>query len=287
MERRTNPTATNNPGVWIYGARGLEPVTGIPITDRGFRYGLHSFETLRVRHGRAEFVTEHLELLHLSPWAQTLPIAELKDWLSRPFECEGFVRIFVTAGDGPANAAIGESRIYLWFEAREIDATDSAMTVALSPYPAPHHPGQGKSGNYAINLAALADAKARGFDEALLFNAADELVGAGMANVFYSLGGKWFTPLEGRRGVIRGWVMQQTEVMERTLLRSEIGEIESAFLTSSGIGIVPIQAIEGRRLKDDPLVNQLRTEWVGSPILDHRAIPTQGRAVSLNPPSSL
>lgn len=262
MERRTNPT-TNNPGVWSHQAGGLEPVTGIPITDRGFRYGLHSFETLRVRNGRAEFVEAHLELLQLSPWAQKLPIAELSEWLNRPFACEGFVRLFVTAGDGPASPGIGESRIYVWFEARGIEVAPAAMTVALSAFLAPDQPGQGKTGNYAINLAALAEAKARGFDEAFLFNAADELVGACMANCFYVRGGKLFTPPTGRPGVVRSWVKAHMDVTERKLLRSEMADVEFAFLTSSGIGIASISAIEDRGLKVWPLLESLRSALNG------------------------
>jgi len=57
---------------------------------------------------------------------------------------------------------------------------------------------------------------------------------------------------------MRTWVMRQLPVEIRSLNRSEIPEIESAFLTSSGIGIRPIQLIEDRELALDASIPNIR-----------------------------
>jgi len=232
---------------------------GIPITDRGFRYGLHSFETLRVRNGFAEFADEHRELLRQSPWSDGFAEWEkIREWLHQRFSADGMLRLYLTAGDGALTTATSESRFYAWFEPRDFSALPEKVSVAIAPDPAWPQPGSGKTGNYYGNLAALDAARARGFGEAWLFDRNDELVGACLANVFFRRRGKWFTPPGFRAGVIRQWVLSRMPVQIAPLARPEVGEIEAAFLTSSGIGILLIDRIEDRPLEIDAEIAKLR-----------------------------
>lgn len=236
--------------IWEFSGGEFVSVTGLPLTDRGFRYGLHSFETLRVRKGRAEFADEHLALLKLSPWAGGFSEWDrVREWLARDLATEGVLRLYLTAGDGGLTAAVGASRLFAWFEARDFSAPPETISVGLAGDPVGPQPGAGKTGNYYPNLAALDQARARGFGEALVFDGLDQLVGAGLANVFYRRGGHWFTPPGFRAGVVRQWVLSQLPVTIAPITRAEIAEIDAAFLTSSGIGVLPIDRIEDRRLE--------------------------------------
>ena len=51
---------------WIWDGSKFVPATGLPLGDRGVRYGMALFESVAVRNGRPEFLTEHLLRLESS-----------------------------------------------------------------------------------------------------------------------------------------------------------------------------------------------------------------------------
>ena len=108
-----------------------------------------------------------------------------------------------------------------------------------------------KTANYWFNTHALADARRRGFDEALLFNDRAELVSACCANVFLRHGDRLSTPARSsgaRAGVIREWVIARRKVEERRLRREDVTSADEIFLTNSWHGIQPVATLEGRPL---------------------------------------
>src|SRR5476649_2154909 len=87
------------------------PVANVPVTDRGFRYGMSVFETIAYQHSRLLFLSEHLDRLcractaaefseprHLTP--------ELLRGLLDPKQPDGVLRLYVTAGDGSPLAPV-------------------------------------------------------------------------------------------------------------------------------------------------------------------------------------
>jgi branched-subunit amino acid aminotransferase/4-amino-4-deoxychorismate lyase len=48
---------------WLWIGDRFEPCAAVPLTDRGFRYGMSVFESLRVNRGEPEFFEPHLTRL--------------------------------------------------------------------------------------------------------------------------------------------------------------------------------------------------------------------------------
>ena len=238
---------------WLWNGERFEPGDSVPLSDRGFRYGMSVFESLRVTAGEAEFFEKHTTRLIQACAERGIALDETM--LPRVAELftsqSGFARIYITAGDG-APAAAGEApRVFVFLEDRTPPAPDAAWEIAFhdESYYAPF--GGLKTGNYWFNCDALAGARRRGFDEALLFNDRAELVSASMANVFLVHDQRLSTPPRSsgaRAGVIREWVIGRRKVEERRLRREDVVLADEIFLTNSWIGVLPVATLEGRPL---------------------------------------
>ena len=240
---------------WIWNGEHFEPCESLPLSDRGFRYGMSVFESLRVTRGVAEFFEQHLARLVQACAEREFRVEEAAlsaaDSLLQSTAQSGFARIYVTAGDGAPAALAEQPRIFVLLEDRTPPNPDDAWEITLhdESYRAPF--GGLKTANYWFNCDALAQARRRGFDETLLFNDRAELVSASMANVFLLRDGRLCTPPRSsgaRTGVIREWVIKRREVEERRLCREDVVNADEIFLTNSWIGVMPIATVEGRPL---------------------------------------
>lgn len=109
-----------------------------------------------------------------------------------------------------------------------------------------------KSTDYGVFLQAQEEAKHRGADEALMLNAKGHVVEATRSNIFWIRNNTLFTPavstgcLNGitRRIIVtrarqRGWKVSIVEAPLNDLLRAD-----SAFLTNSIVGVMPVRSIK-------------------------------------------
>ena len=242
----------------VWNGRDFVPCSGIPVTDRGFRYGMSLFESVAVRNGRIEFLEAHLARLEAAcrqcGWSvYSAAFARAGEWL-RQLPGPAFARIYVTAGDGSPATPVKSPRVFLFAEPR---TAALPVNYRVAVHPAHHVPLLGglKTANYWANLDALGWAQKGGFDEALLFNPDGALISACMANVFMLLGGEWVTthPAAGARpGVIREWVMQHYspgKIVQRALTLSELDKVTECFLTNSWIGVLPVASLDMRPLQ--------------------------------------
>lgn len=237
---------------WRLDSGSWVPCAGVPVEDRGFRYGMSVFETVAIRRGRAVFLDEHLDRLARAAsslgWGGAVPgIPHCGG------DATGVVRVYVTAGPGhPGDAFCGPA--YGLFEECEVGAEFPALRLASSPAPYLPRPGGWKTGNYWQNVDALASARDAGAEDVLLFNPSGALVCAGMANVFLEVGGVWKTPaLEtgARDGVVRAWVDSQMPVEETLLAADDVAQCTACFLTNSRVGVRAVSEIDGRPLATD------------------------------------
>ena len=236
---------------WRWNGAAFESADSVPLSDRGFRYGMSVFESIRVAGGEPEFFERHLSRLISACAERDFAVDEhalraTAELLSE----DGFARLYVTAGDGAPAAATGEPRIYVLTEERSATHEDCyEITLCEETYRSMF--GGLKTGNYWFNANALAVARHRGFDEALLFNEFAELVSACMANIFLVRDDRIVTPARSsgcRAGVIREWVIARRKVEERRLRREDVVNAEEIFLTSSWLGVMPVATVEGRAL---------------------------------------
>ena len=227
-----------------------EPCEGLPLGDRGFRYGMSVFETIAVSEGRPMMLGEHLERLGRAAGDCGGEFAALPTFDFSQLST-GLLRFYLTAGEGGQEAPFAGDA-YALFDEAEVGWNLSALRVISSAAPYLPRPGGWKTGNYWQNLDALAAAKRQGCDEALVFNPAGMLVGAAMATVFLRIDGHWMTPaLEtgARDGAVRAWVLGAMAVSEEILDAEALRRCSAAFLTNSRIGIRPIAELDGRPLE--------------------------------------
>ncbi len=235
---------------WLQTARGFRRVRGLPLSDRGYRYGMAVFETLRVDRGRVHFLREHLASLQNACALSGFPALDFSlagDFLLKTLRLQqsGVARIHVTAGDGGPGDPPRNCRILLGFEPR-----DAALPAAyrLHMTAAVHEiPFRGlKTHNYWGQTAALQAARAAGCDEALLFDSGGALISAAMANVFVvDETGALFTPRDARAGILRAWVCSRRRVTEGRIDRQTFQRAKEVFLTNSWIGVMPAGALSG------------------------------------------
>jgi len=112
-----------------------------------------------------------------------------------------------------------------------------------------------KSYPYNHRLDILEQARTRGFDEALVTSSEGKICEGSVCNVLLKIKGTWCTPplSDGvLAGVTRALVIENFDVLVRSIAVSEIADIESAFLLSSLRIAQPIASIDGRELSQSP-----------------------------------
>ena len=227
---------------WLHGDGGWITADGLPLTDRGLRYGMAVFESIGIRDGKPLFFEEHARLLSASAKEllgvqinPTLPALEAGD--------RGVLRIYLTAGDGASSDQANHPRLFALFEPTtgELPDQQKARLHPQAVFPFAHGV---KTANYWMQCAAQAAARQAGFDHALLFDHEGHLLSAAMGNIFFTLSGELCTPalsLAVRPGVMRAWVMAQQIVREIEFPAWRLEDIGEIFLTNSRLGVMPLQ----------------------------------------------
>jgi branched-chain amino acid aminotransferase len=112
-----------------------------------------------------------------------------------------------------------------------------------------------KSFPYNHRLEILEQARERGLDEALVISTDGRVCEGSVSNLLLKIAGTWCTPplSDGvLPGVMRALVIENCDVMVRSIAVSEIESIESAFLLSSLRIAQSIASIDGRELSQSP-----------------------------------
>jgi branched-subunit amino acid aminotransferase/4-amino-4-deoxychorismate lyase len=226
----------------------------LPLTDRGFRYGMSVFETLAVREGKILFLSQHLAALEIA-CAEAGFHAEKAEALSGLEGLpDGMLRIYVTAGDGTALSPADACRTFAFFESAEFPRSGDVLRgirIGISRTPIVSVLGGWKTGNYWQHVQALAAARENGFDDVLVLDVQRAVISASMANVFFVFGEVLRTPpvrIGARQGVVRAWIKEMTPVDENLISFDDIKQADECFLTNSRLGVMPVAELEGRWL---------------------------------------
>lgn len=170
-----------------------------------------------------------------------------------------------SVSNGRARIALrDESPSPLWAQADEPAGTVSveiltaplrkigrSLDVTLSPFRVNSaSPLAGlKSINYLDPVLSWEKVKKRGFDEGIRLNERGEVTSACMANVFWSKGGRLFTPALQTGclpGTTRELVLETLDCEEVTAGIDDVRTSDAVFLTSAGIGIRQVRRLEER-----------------------------------------
>jgi branched-subunit amino acid aminotransferase/4-amino-4-deoxychorismate lyase len=250
---------------------------GIPLDDRGFRYGQHLFESIAVRNGSALLAREHLTLLsaaakrHAVPFSRSLA-SSLRSFLGQVRLTDGMIRIYLTAGAGAPAAPITAPGCYLTWEATPFP-TPSAITrgCCLVTLKKPFS-GAGwgeKSGSYEPHLAALTDAREAGADEGIVLDGKGRVISCAMANLLV-----WIPSRSGpvpctprpqsgaRPGTVLSWVRGHIRVVERDLRASDLRRATAMAVTNSRLGVMPAVFLDGAPLSDPDPARRLALDYL-------------------------
>jgi 4-amino-4-deoxychorismate lyase len=256
--------------------RGLvdptEPV--IRADDEGLLRGRAAFETLRVYNGRPFGLEAHLDRLTASAASIGLPAVERRRLqvlvglvLPKAEGGDASLRLVWTAGPtgGLPSALALLSTVPDWIEStRERGATAVSLLGmrASAPWLLPGV----KSTSYAVNMAAEAEARRRGVDEALFVDSDGIVLEGTVTNVWWRVGKTLLTPsldLGILAGVTRASMIELApecgfSVEEGAYPLSQLLEAEEAFTTSSVREVMPLVEVDGKALGRGPAADALQ-----------------------------
>jgi len=249
--------------VWRWnGAEIVALRSGLPLTDRGFRYGWHLFESLAVRGGRVLLAREHLDLLADAARRNGFPFSrklrsDLGKFFDRSSLRDGMLRVYLTAGPGAPAAAVTKPACYLtWEETVFPSPADLECGYRLVTRKESRLSGWGeKSGNYLAHCLALRDVRGHGADEALILDAGGRVVSCAMGNllVWPRSGDSILTPSPasgGRSGAVLSWVRGAANLREKILVAADLRRARALAVTNSRLGVMPVSRLDGRDLPD-------------------------------------
>jgi branched-chain amino acid aminotransferase len=244
----------------------------ISVFDRGFLYGDSVYEVMRTSGGHLVDFERHLVRLQKS--ADSLALAtpavdEVREAIARTLSSsantESYLRIVVTRGSGEVGldtALAGRPTLIVIAKPLVLPAQDlyergiGVRLVDVQRTSAKAVDPSVKSGNYLNNILALAEARGRGDDEAIMCDQGGSIAEGSSSNVFWVSDGVLHTPSLAvglLAGITRGRVLELAKdagiaAREGSFAADELRGASEAFITSSIRGILPISRVDGQSI---------------------------------------
>ena len=271
---------TNGMVVFLNGKFVPEAKALVPVSDRGFLCGDGLFETVRVCKGKPFRMAQHLErMVRGADYLKIkLPFTpkELQQFAEQLVEKnkmpDSILRVTLTRGSGERGyspkGADQPTLAITMCEAPPIDPENplrwSLVTSALR-LPASDPLSSFKTTSKLLQVAARAEAEARGADEALLINTNNEVAETAGANLFWIYHDKICTTPTGRGalpGITRAVVLEICQVLalptnKRVIKPEALKNAEGIFLSQSALGMVVIVSLDGEPVPQSPLVEKI------------------------------
>jgi branched-chain amino acid aminotransferase len=243
-------------GTWIEADQAV-----IPFNDQGFLYGDSLFETIRVNQGQPFRLDRHMERM-LSGMGTIHMAAEsildeipniLETFITKNQVTNALVRIMITRGvskGAPWSTQAEQPAVYL--SGRAINTTPKwpvkVIFVEEKNYPILRFHPAIKSGNYLGNMLAKKDAQKAGAFEPVFVNRDGYITECAIRNIFFIKDDILLTPaleLGVLPGVIRDTIMELAlrrglQVRESLILKETVDSMDEAFISSTGVGVLPI-----------------------------------------------
>jgi branched-chain amino acid aminotransferase len=238
------------------------------LYSQSLHYGYSVFEGIRSyktdsRETKIFKPVAHFERLRNSAIAYNLPyhwtVEELEaatyEVLRQNNLQDAYVRPVVFA---PANMSFAQNtESYILIQAWEMQPFlgEKLLRVMTSSFQRPNPKGfkiEAKAaGHYVNSILASQEAKAKGFDEALLTDMNDHVAEGPGANVFYEKDGKLFTPATGNilPGITRATVIEichelEIPVEEKLIDPEEMKDADAAFFCGTAAEVIGWESID-------------------------------------------
>ncbi|QAY71204.1 aminotransferase class IV [Xylanimonas protaetiae] len=261
--------------VWVNGRLVGESEGTLSALDHGITVGDGAFETCTLVGGDVFALTRHVARLRrslqglgldLTPDDEARVRAGVEAVRAAAGAVDGRLRITVTSGVGPMGSGRAPSSFTVVVAAQAGVMAAEGRSVR-SPWTRNERSAVVglKTTSYAENVVALADAVARGGDEALLANTRGELCEGTGSNVFVEVGGELLTPpldsgclagitreLALEWGTEAGLPVREAVLPFAVLDQVTAGEAHLV-VTSSGRNVQPVTWLDGVPVAAGPL----------------------------------
>ncbi len=244
--------------------------------------GIRSYQTENEETGIFKAV-EHFDRLQRSAEAVNMPyhwttaelIAATYSLLERNDLTDAYIRPLVYA---PANMSfVTNTQSYIVIEVWKMQPFlgEKLLRVMTSSFQRPNPKGfkiQAKvSGHYVNSILASQEAKANGYDEALLSDIDGFVAEAPGANVFYEKNGKLFTPATGNilPGITRATLFEICNelgipVEEKQITTAELLQADTAFFCGTAAEVIGWESLDGSRFNmnwNDSVSNNIQKRY--------------------------
>ncbi|HEX5023721.1 MAG TPA: branched-chain-amino-acid transaminase [Agriterribacter sp.] len=241
--------------------------------SQSLHYGYSVFEGIRSYkniHGETKIfkAVEHFDRLKNSALAMNLPYTwNTEDLIVATYEMlkqnniqDAYIRPVVYA---PANMSfVLNTESFIVIEAWEMAPFlgDKLLRVMTSSFQRPNPKGfkiEAKAaGHYVNSILASQEAKARGFDEALLTDMNDNIAEGPGANMFFEKDGKLFTPPPGNilPGITRATVLElcgelDIEVEQKLFKKDELLNADASFYCGTAAEVIGWESLDDVKFK--------------------------------------
>jgi branched-chain amino acid aminotransferase len=279
--------------IWMDGAFVDWADANVHVLTHSLHYGLAAFEGLRCYKGKAgsaifklhEHVDRLFESAHIGmmkiPYEkkqvadaiiETVRVNKLEACYIRPLVYIGYGAMGVYPGDNPIRLAIAA---WKWGTYLGDDALANGIRACVSSFTR-HHVNvsmtRGKIAGYYVNsILAKREAKANGYDEALLLDPEGYVSEGTGENIFIVRKGRIKTTpltsiLEGitRNAVIELAREEGVAVQEERFTRDEMYIADEVFVTGTAAELTPVREIDNRRIgtgKPGPVTQLLQKRF--------------------------
>ena len=240
-----------------------EPV--LRADDLGVQRGDGVFETARVAHGRVFKLGLHLERLRRSAAALTIDAPSDDAWRDLAAQAvaasgagDALLKLVCTRGPG-AGGPVTAFALVLPVPAETVRGREQGVDVvtltlgvaAAARATAPWLLGGAKTLSYAVNMASVREAEARGAQDAIWLATGGEVLEGPTSTVCWVTGGSLRTP-PTTTGILAGTTLAVVEALAAPLtfevVPATIADLTGAdevFLTSSVRGVAAVRHIDG------------------------------------------
>lgn len=243
--------------------------------SQSLHYGYSVFEGIRsykTEKGETKMfkAVEHFDRLKNSALAMNMPYAwNTEELIDATYEVlrrnniqDAYIRPVVYA---PANMSfVVNTESMIFIEAWEMAPFlgDKLLRVMTSSFQRPNPKGfkiEAKAaGHYVNSILASQEAKAKGFDEALLTDMNDNIAEGPGANMFFEKDGKLVTPSLGNilPGITRATVLEicrklNIEVEQRLFKAEELKNADAAFFCGTAAEVIGWESLDDVKFKKD------------------------------------
>ncbi|WP_395343456.1 aminodeoxychorismate lyase [Ningiella sp. W23] len=271
----------------------------IDSADRSAQYGDASFTSMYVENGRVVLFEAHIQRLQNACERLKIGFADWDALVTKvtqtatdvcskqcPFHV---IKIIISRGAGGRGYQVPEQErpvcIITTHATSNIRTFNNIEQVNISAITLPEHDTLGglKHNNRLAQVTAKQELSVLGCDDLLLCDARQQVIEATSSNIFYRLGGAWFTPSlanVGVRGLMRDALMSylntQSQVERKFSINvashhaSQFKYIDALLLTNAVKGVVPVSSlyIDNKKVNLDTQLQDIINPFLDT-LLEH------------------